>query len=76
MPAILLGLLLLSTVANARQDQLAIAPPMGWMTWNYFGENINENDLREMGDALVRSKMALQRRRHVCSGTGKDRDQG
>ncbi|MCX6996395.1 MAG: glycoside hydrolase family 27 protein [Kiritimatiellaeota bacterium] len=31
---------------------------MGWMTWNYFGVDLNERDLREMADALVRSKMA------------------
>ena len=36
---------------------LAPTPPMGWMTWNYFGDNFNEQDLREMADAMVSSGM-------------------
>ncbi|MBI1782300.1 MAG: glycoside hydrolase family 27 protein [Sphingobacteriales bacterium] len=31
---------------------------MGWMTWNYFAENINEKDIKEMADAMVSSGMA------------------
>ncbi|TDE03265.1 glycoside hydrolase family 27 protein [Flavobacterium hiemivividum] len=30
---------------------------MGWMTWNYFADNFNEKDLREMADAMVSSGM-------------------
>ncbi|HUC80860.1 MAG TPA: glycoside hydrolase family 27 protein [Flavisolibacter sp.] len=37
--------------------QLADVPPMGWMTWNYFADRINEKDLREMADAMVSSGM-------------------
>ncbi len=36
---------------------LAPTPPMGWMTWNYFGTDINEKDIREMADAMVSSGM-------------------
>ncbi|WP_241676628.1 glycoside hydrolase family 27 protein [Flavobacterium pectinovorum] len=36
---------------------LAPTPPMGWMTWNYFGDNINEKEIREMADAMVSSGM-------------------
>jgi len=36
---------------------LAPTPPMGWMTWNYFADKINEKDIREMADALVSSGM-------------------
>jgi len=36
---------------------LAPTPPMGWMTWNYFADSINEKDLREMADAMVSSGM-------------------
>ncbi|MFV8325925.1 glycoside hydrolase family 27 protein [Flavobacterium sp. ZS1P14] len=36
---------------------LMSTPPMGWMTWNYFGYNFNEKDLREMTDAMVSSGM-------------------
>lgn len=42
----------------SQAQSLAPTPPMGWMTWNYFGDNINEKDLREMADALVSSGMA------------------
>lgn len=35
----------------------APTPPMGWMTWNYFADNINEKDIREMADAMVSSGM-------------------
>lgn len=32
---------------------LAPTPPMGWMTWNYFADNINEKDIMEMADAMI-----------------------
>lgn len=32
---------------------LASTPPMGWNSWNTFGENINEAVVRETADALV-----------------------
>jgi alpha-galactosidase len=34
---------------------LASTPPMGWMSWNYFGDNLNEKDIREIADAMVQS---------------------
>lgn len=36
---------------------LAPTPPMGWMTWNYFADNINEQNIMEMADAMLRSGM-------------------
>ena len=33
--------------------QLAPKPPMGWMTWNLFQGNINEQLIRETADAMV-----------------------
>jgi len=36
---------------------LAPVPPMGWMSWNFFAENINENDIREIADAMVNTGM-------------------
>ena len=30
---------------------------MGWMTWNYFGTDIHEKDIREMADAMINSGM-------------------
>ena len=32
---------------------LAKTPPMGFNTWNTFGENINETVIKEMADAMV-----------------------
>jgi alpha-galactosidase len=50
-------LLLLCVVSPWAQNndakQLAPTPPMGWMTWNMFGERINEQLIREMADAMV-----------------------
>jgi alpha-galactosidase len=36
---------------------LAQTPPMGWNSWNYFGENVTESDIRAAADALVSSGM-------------------
>ena len=44
-------------VKEATGELLAPTPPMGWMTWNYFAENIHEKDIREMADAMVNSGM-------------------
>ncbi|MBE9601096.1 glycoside hydrolase family 27 protein [Pedobacter sp. MC2016-24] len=30
---------------------------MGWMTWNYFADQINEKDIMEMADAIVSTGM-------------------
>lgn len=42
---------------EAQTRLLAPTPPMGWMSWNLMGENINESALREMADAMVQSGM-------------------
>lgn len=38
--------------------KLAPAPPMGWMTWNFFGFDFDENDVKQMTDVMVSSGMA------------------
>jgi alpha-galactosidase len=38
-------------------DGIALTPPMGWNSWNVFHENINENQIREIADAMVSSGM-------------------
>lgn len=43
---------------NNSQNLLAATPPMGWMSWNFFAEKVNEKDLKEMADAMVASGMA------------------
>jgi len=53
----LFSLALAAGMARAQTNLLAPTPPMGWMSWNYFGEDLHEKDLREMGDAMVKSGM-------------------
>lgn len=36
---------------------LAPTPPMGWNSWNMFGDNISEAAIRETADALVSSSL-------------------
>lgn len=52
----ILSLLLLATL-TAKPQKPQGTPPMGWMTWNGFGENINEHIIRSMTDAIVSSGM-------------------
>ncbi len=41
----------------AQSQQLALTPPMGWNSWNCFHENINEQQIKEIADAMVSSGM-------------------
>lgn len=52
-------LVICSYRANAQDagKQLATTPPMGWMTWNYYGENISEQNVKDMADAMVNTGM-------------------
>lgn len=57
--------------ANAQQkSDLAPKPPMGWMTWNYFGTNINENIIREIADAMVKNGMVKAGYDHIMIDDG------
>ena len=44
---------------NSVNPQIGAAPtpPMGWMTWNFFGTDINEGIIHEIADAMVNSGM-------------------
>ncbi|PVY43766.1 glycoside hydrolase family 27 protein [Pontibacter virosus] len=42
-----------ASASGQQQKDLAPTPPMGWMTWNFFADNIHEKDIREMADAMV-----------------------
>jgi alpha-galactosidase len=37
--------------------QRASTPPMGWNSWNHFGRNVSDADVRAAADALVSSGM-------------------
>ena len=49
---LLLSMLFVSAQPTLR-SQLTPTPPMGWMTWNLFQGNINEQLIRETADAMV-----------------------
>ena len=42
-----------STVASNDQ-MLAMTPPMGWNSWNPFGENVSERVIKETADAKIK----------------------
>lgn len=55
--------------ADTKTD-LAPTPPMGWMTWNYFGTDINENIIREIADAMVANGMVKAGYDHIMIDDG------
>ncbi|MBS1737619.1 MAG: glycoside hydrolase family 27 protein [Bacteroidetes bacterium] len=55
--ALILLAIFLSVKIVIAQQRLSATPPMGWMTWNYFGANINEQDIKEMADAMEKTGM-------------------
>lgn len=53
---LLIILLAISCQGSVKKDfsELALTPPMGWNSWNWFGKNtINEKVVREVIDAMV-----------------------
>jgi len=43
------------TVVIPVTQDLALTPPMGWNSWNPFGENVSEKVIKETADAFVSS---------------------
>jgi alpha-galactosidase len=43
---------------------------MGWMSWNYFADRLNEKEIRQMADALVDSGMAKVGYRYIFIDDG------
>jgi alpha-galactosidase len=37
---------------------LALTPPMGWNSWNHFGDKVDDRTVREIADAMVDSGLA------------------
>ena len=50
---LIFSFVLTHTLLSQNQSQLAPTPPMGFMTWNYFGLDIHENDIKTLADAMV-----------------------
>src|SRR5205814_10578633 len=44
-------------VASSPSANLALAPPMGWNSWNKFQCNVSEDMIKGMADAVVKSGM-------------------
>lgn len=50
-------LLALNTSQAQEQTQIAPTPPMGWNSWNCFRENVSEDKIKAIADAMVSSGM-------------------
>ena len=50
---LIFSFVLTHTLLSQNQSQLAPTPPMGFMTWNYFGLDIHVNDIKTLADAMV-----------------------
>jgi alpha-galactosidase len=48
----------LSAPESISANGLALTPPMGWNSWNHFGDRIDDQIVRETADALVSNGMA------------------
>ena len=44
-------------IAKAQSAQEAATPPMGWNSWNHFGDKVNDANVRATADAMVSSGM-------------------
>jgi alpha-galactosidase len=51
-------------------DDLAITPPMGWNSWNLFGNNITEQDVLQMAEVMVNTGMAEIGYEYIVLDTG------
>lgn len=50
---LIICLFLASIQLSAQQEEIAATPPMGWISWNLFEGNINEQLVKEIADAMV-----------------------
>jgi alpha-galactosidase len=57
-PFLIILITIFMSVSAQKFENLAITPPMGWNSWNYFNcDGINEQTIREVADAMVTSGM-------------------
>ncbi|HEY3707370.1 MAG TPA: glycoside hydrolase family 27 protein [Terracidiphilus sp.] len=43
--------------AMAPKPEVALTPPMGWNSWNYFAERVTDKDIRDSADQIVSTGM-------------------
>jgi alpha-galactosidase len=68
--------LVLGQVGVPAAESLAETPPMGWSSWNHFGEEIHEQLIVETIDAMVRNGMRDAGYRYVNLDDGWQRHKG
>ncbi|GAA4484604.1 glycoside hydrolase family 27 protein [Gluconacetobacter asukensis] len=61
---------LLAMAALATGPARASGPPMGWNSWNHYGDKIRDADIRHAADALLSSGMAAAGYRTVIIDDG------
>jgi alpha-galactosidase len=54
---LLTTVLLTPLILSAQTAKLAATPPMGWNSWNYFAEKVDDKAVRDAADALVSTGM-------------------
>ena len=47
-------------ITATNRDSLALTPPMGFMTWNKYKEDINEQLIRQIADKMAVSYTHLR----------------
>lgn len=55
--ALILSFYATFTLPSLAADGLALTPPMGWNSWNVFGTNIDEEQIKDIAQAMVTSGM-------------------
>ena len=48
----------LSALEDVPASGLALTPPMGWNSWNHFGDRIDDTTVRQTAEAMVSSGLA------------------
>ncbi|MET0634381.1 MAG: glycoside hydrolase family 27 protein [Chitinophagaceae bacterium] len=71
-PFLLVSFLFAATIFGQPADRTRLAPlpPMGWMTWNLCGDNINESIIRKMADVMESGGMVAAGYRYIMIDDG------
>ncbi len=59
-----------SMLLVAAPDSLALTPPMGWNSWNIWGDTVNEERVRDAANALLDTRLADYGFHYVCIDDG------
>jgi len=51
--SLLATVLLTPLMLSAQTTRIAATPPMGWNSWNYFADKVDDKSVRDAADALV-----------------------